>query len=295
MKRLSTLLGILALAVSGAAGAQYGEPQSLKAELPGGADLVFAKELKELGMFSSLANSVFTPAKDGVKRPAIVVFHTCSGIRGHVRQFAEQALQSGYVVLIVDAMRGMKTDCGSPPTIPNARLVKDALDAVAHLAGFAEVDPKRISLVGFSKGAIVAIWTASSKVADAVRPGTPPIAAAVAMYGLCAAPVSRARPQGVLALQSDTDRPLLLLLGGKDTETPPASCLERLPGLKAAGAPVEWHLYPDATHAWDERELNGFSKIAWNGERVVYLYDEAVTNDSRKRALEFIGSRKVEP
>jgi dienelactone hydrolase len=115
------------------------------------------------------------------------------------------------------------------------------------------------------------------------------------MYGLCAAPVSRARPQGVQALQPDTDRPLLLLLAGKDTETPPASCLDRLPNLRSAGAPVEWHVYLDATHAWDARELDGFTKTAWNGERVTYLYDEAVTIDARRRALDFVGTRKVDP
>jgi dienelactone hydrolase len=295
MRPLSALLGSFLLAMGAVASAQYGGPESLKAELPGGEDLVFAREPKELGLFSTLANGVFAPAMDGVKRPAIVLFHACAGIQPHVRRFAEQALQSGYVVLVVDAMRGMKADCGSPPTIPNARLVKDALDAVAHLAGFREVDAKRISVVGFSKGAIVATWTASSRVADAVRPGTPPIAAAVSMYGLCAAPVSRARPQGVQVLQPDTDRPLLLLLAGKDTETPPAACLDRLPALKSGGAPVEWHVYPDATHAWDARELNGFTKTAWNGERVTYLYDEAVTNDSSRRALDFIGTRRVEP
>lgn len=178
-----------------------------------GADLTFAREAKELGTFSSLANAVFAPADRGtVKRPGLVIMPSCGGVSPHTRFWAEEALRRGYVVLTVDYLRGLQSDCGSPSKLSNGRLVKDALDAVAHLAQFPDVDAQRISVIGFSKGAMMASWVSSSQVATTLRPGTPAVASAVTAYAFCAFAPTRGRPQGIRIVQPDTDRPLLALL-----------------------------------------------------------------------------------
>ena len=275
----------------GLALAQYGTPQSLKDEVVAGESLSFASEPKELGGTTGMANGLFAhPLKAGEKLPAIVMLHTCGGLSLHIRDWAQEATRAGYVVLTPDSMRGMTNDCGSPPKTANGRLVKDALDGVAHLAALPFVDANRISVMGFSRGAFMATWVASKAVADAVRPGTPAVAASVAMYGLCGLESTRGRPQGAVVLQPDTSRPLLMLLGGQDTETPPNMCLDMLPKLKDAGAPVQWHLYPEATHCWDCSENNGFTKTAFNGQRVTYQFNKAVTDDSRKRVFDFLAT-----
>lgn len=102
-------------------------------------------------------------------------------------------------MLIPNGMRGLQSDCGSPPKLSNARFLKDALDGAAHLA----VQPKR-------------------------RTG------------------------------------------------------------HRSKAPVQWHLYPNAIHCWDCKEKDGFSKIAFNGQRVSYRFDAAVTQDSRERVFGFL-------
>lgn len=89
-------------------------------------------------------------------------------------------------------------------------------------------------------------------------------------------------------MRTDVGRPLLMLLGGKDTETPPSECLNRLTSAKSAGAPVAWHIYPDATHCWDCIQWNGASKIDARGTHVVYSYDASVTADSSRRMFEFL-------
>ncbi|HMT81397.1 MAG TPA: dienelactone hydrolase family protein [Azonexus sp.] len=289
MKIVRPLFAVSVALLSEFVFAQYGTPETLRAELVQGGDLVFSSDPKELGTFTNFSNELFVPErKEGSKLPALVVFHTCGGISQHIRYWTEEALKEGYVVLVPDSMRGLKSDCGSPPQIPNARFVKDALDAVAHLAVLPYVDAKRISILGFSKGAFVATWLTSPGVANALRPGTPIVASAISVYGFCSLGPTRGRPQGAVILQPDTNRPLLMLMGGKDNETPPASCLEQLPKLKEAGAPVEWHLYPDATHGWDSADKDGFSKIAYNNERVTYRYDPAATADTRKRVFDFL-------
>ena len=281
-------LGIHALSL-----AQYGSPESLKAEMNQGEDLVFAKDAKPLTDNTNLSNAVFLPTtKTDGKSPALVILHTCGGISQHIRVWADAAVKRGYTVLTVDAMRGLKSDCGSPSQLSNGRLVKDALDAVAHLASLPGVDGQRISVIGFSKGAMMASWLASSNVANTLRPATPPVAASVSAYAFCGLAPSRGRPQGITIVQPDTDRPLLVLMGGKDNETPPASCLELLPKLKAAGKPVHWHVYPEATHSWDAAEKDGFSKTDFKGDRITYKYDPVTTEDSVKRVFEFLGNPK---
>ncbi len=289
MKSMQWIVGLLAILWSQFVFAQYGNPETLKAELKEGGDLSFETETKELGALTNLANGLFAPArKEGSKLPALVILATCGGISPHIRYWTDEAIKAGYVTLVVDSLRGLKNDCGSPSQISNGRYIKDALDAVASLASHPYVDSKRISVLGFSKGALAATWLGSSKVAEALRPSTPPIAAAISVYGFCALAPTRGRPQGIQILQPDTDRPLLTLMGGQDKELPPASCLESLPKLKEAGAPVEWHLYPEATHAWDKQEQDGFTKRAFNGEQVTYRYDKVTTEDSRKRIFEFL-------
>jgi dienelactone hydrolase len=273
--------------------AQYGAPETLKAELRGD-DLKFPTDPSERLELSSLPNSLHLPAaakgQSTEKFPAVVLFHTCGGVGAHQLWWAEQFLKDNYVVFVIDAMRGLKSDCGSPSQLTNGRLIKDALDASTYLSKLPQVDAKRIALVGFSKGALMANWLASSAVSQAIAPEATRYAAHVSLYGFCGFGPTRGRPQGVQILQPNTDRPLLMLLGGQDTETPPQSCLEMLPELQKRGAPVQSHLYPEATHAWDKAEQNGFTKIAFNGNRVTYRYDAAITQDSKTRVFEFLRS-----
>lgn len=272
--------------------AQYGTPSTLQAELPFGADLSFSVAQSPLTPSVTLGNTVFVPPGNvGSKSPALVVHHTCGGITEHIHRWVEAALREGYVVLALDTLssRGLKNDCGSPSKIPNGRWVKDQLDAIAYLASLPFVDPKAISTLGFSKGGLASTWLSSTAVAQALRPGAVSPAAVVSLYVLCALPPSKGRPQGITILQQEVTRPLLVLMGEKDNELAPQSCLRELPLRKAAGAAVEWHVYPDTTHAWDKAEQDGFTKAsAVNGEHVVYRYNPAATEDARKRAFDFL-------
>jgi dienelactone hydrolase len=289
--RIHALLAI-SMFWTGAALAQYGTPATLQAELPYGSDLSFSVAKAELTPSSILANTVFIPVgAPQEKLPAVVVHHTCGGISDHIYQWGAAALREGYVVLVLDTLspRGLKIDCGSPSKIPNGRWVKDELDAVAYLAAQPFVDARYISVLGFSKGGLAATWLSSPAIANAVRPGTPQVAAAVSLYALCALQVTRGRPQGAVVLQPDTSRPLLMLLGEKDNELSPESCIKELPVRKAAGAPVEWFVYPNTTHAWDMAERDGFTKPSpINGEKVVYRYNKDATEDARLRVFDFL-------
>jgi dienelactone hydrolase len=112
-------------------------------------------------------------------------------------------------------------------------------------------------------------------------------AALVAFYPGC----FTIRPPNTAAFEivnPDIDRPLLVLMGDKDNETPPDECVPKLTAARAGGAPVEWHVYAGLTHCWDCESLHGFSKVDFRGNRVTYAYDKDATQDSARRMFEFL-------
>jgi len=291
MRTVTTFVFAALLLGAHASSAQevYPGPERLKAQAARSEDLKYPSKASSLGMFSGLHNAFFKPEGAG-PFPALVLLHTCGGIREDMRAWAKAALKLGYVVLIPDSMRGATINCYPPLPVPHGRRAKDAMDAVAHLAKQSSVDPARIYAVGFSQGTQVAeIVSGSTSAAVLSAPGSPRFAATAGLYGGCGfESMPPEVPLRVEFLQPDTDRPLLLLMGEADNETPASFCLERLPKLKEAGAPVEWHVYPgNVTHCWDCGTLNGQVKTDWRGARVTYQYNESVTDDSRTRVFDF--------
>jgi dienelactone hydrolase len=231
--------------------------------------------------------------------PALVLMHQCGGLRNAARgwqnlsvlEWERSAVARGYVVAVVDSLgpRNVDTVCLGPRNGVNfARGARDALLAGKHVAALPYVDPQRVAVMGFSWGAMVSVVASSSEWAGALGEGFR-FRAAVAMYPGC----FTIRPQNAPAyeiVQPDIDRPLLMLMGGLDTETPASDCASRLAPLQGR-APITSHLYPDATHCWDCRNLDGFTKIDARGSRVTYRYNEAVTRDSAERAFDFLAAR----
>lgn len=197
--------------------------------------------------------------------PAIVLVHTCGGISERSRYWTEEFLKRGYVVLVIDSFgpRAVNTNCGPKRRVSVARSVKDAFDALGHLQKLDFVDARRIGLVGMSWGGAVGHLASSKLWADALS-GGPRFGAIVSLYGDCRSPAS-----GTNLLREDVDRPLLVLMGDADKEAPPADCLPTLHILKERGAPVEWYVYPGATHAWDR-------------------YSKEATEDSGRRIFDFM-------
>lgn len=235
---------------------------------------------------------LWKPKGDG-PFPALILVHSCAGIREQIGFWRKEAIARGYVVLVIDSF----TSRGSPTCNPTAparpqRAVKDVYDAAQHLKTFPFVDKSRIAMLGVSWGGMVGLRAASpSFVTGSGLPGTP-VDAIVNLYPACVLPPFGTFP-GAEILPPDVSTPTLVLLGGKDTELPPHECISRLELQKARGAPVELHVYPGATHCWDcSDQHNQTWSPPWAGGRtVVYVYDSKVTGESAQRAFEFLSRR----
>jgi dienelactone hydrolase len=235
--------------------------------------LKFQDEPKEeLGTFTNISNTIFKPEGQG-PFPAVVLVHTCGGIKdSHIRTHAKEMLEEGYVILVQDSFnpRG-SPDCGlgNRKALPALIAASDGYAALAHLSKLPFVDAKRIYQVGYSWGAFGATLLASSNLADNLGVSAR-FRATVANYSTC-------KFLGRDFLLTSTDRPVLMLMGEKDAETPPASCFPLLQELKDSGKPVSWHVFPGTTHGWDKTGQTS------NG----YIYNKDVAREATRRMIEF--------
>jgi dienelactone hydrolase len=294
MNRLIALL-LLALAWP-ALHAQDGPwpPERIQASARNAPDLTYPKEPSKLSTFSSPQMAVYKPEGDG-PFPAVVLQHQCGGLRNGQWQnlamldWARTAVAHGYVALVVDSLgpRSVESVCMGPRNgVTFSRGTRDALLAGAHLRTLPFVDKERIAMAGYSWGAMAAVLASGKLWADSLGDGFR-FRAAVAFYPGCFTLTPPTGPRYEI-VNGDIDRPLLVLMGGQDTETPAAECAAKLEPTKAAGAPIQLHLYPQATHCWDCKNLNNFRKVDARGTQVVYRYDADLTKDAEQRMFEFL-------
>lgn len=252
------------------------------------ADLTFPSEPAELRP-GRAQMGIYKPAGDG-PFPALVILPACGGVRAEIADWAAKAIEHGYVAFVVDPV----TQRGPPVCVPNApanhyRGTKDAFQALAHLRRFTFVDPARTGVLGFSWGAMVGLLASSQTFAELFSP-TQRFAATVGFYPLCHVEPMQGRP-AVDFVRPDHDRPALMLLADQDLEAPAEDCVALLKKAAAAGQPVEWHVYPGATHCWDCSSMNNFTKTDFRGVRVVYRYHQDLTAAAEKRAFDYLDSR----
>lgn len=238
------------------------------------ADLKFPATMREWSAPSKEGNDIFKPPGEG-PFPAIVLAHTCGGVEPHLFEHAQRFLQEGYAVLLLDAytVRRHYSFC-TPTGVKSTRFFKDTFDALKHLHGLPGIDSRRIYLVGFSLGSFAASLASSPRVAELVDSPLR-FTATVGWYGSCRFKPFRG-PEWSL-VREDSDRPLLLLMAGDDRETRIDGCQERLEQLKASGVPVQWHVYPGATHAFDK-----------DNPRRGYQRHAQYTADAMSRTLSFL-------
>ena len=147
--------------------------------------------------------------------PAVALFHGCGGAfdrRGQLaprmRDYAALFNRAGYSALVVDSLTPryeveLCTQRLGSRRVSLASRRLDALGAVAYLAERADVDPRRIGLVGWSNGGSTVLAATNLRHRDVAAALVQP-AFAVAFYPGCEADLKRGYEAAV---------PLLMLVG----------------------------------------------------------------------------------
>lgn len=247
--------------------------------------LQFSSERQALGFLTtaaSLANRIYAPEGPG-PFPAVVLNHTIGGVRPHLLVQAKALLAAGYAVLLVDSYGPRDIRPGA--ILFPAEVAKDAYDALRHLAEQPYINPTRIFQAGYSLGAFASGMLASPEGAQVFKSNAR-FRATVGHYGSCALQGQPPAPR-LEMLSADSDRPVLMLMAELDIETPPQACFPLMEQMKAAGKDVQWHIYPNTTHGWDQVESNGYVYRSPSGATMAYRYDSGVTEDATSRMIAF--------
>lgn len=117
---------------------------------------------------SLLQGVLFKPT--GTPRGAVVLIHGSSGWTDHREGHYGRAFSaSGYLVLAVDSfgVRGVSSTAEDQSRVTSIQMTMDAFSARRYMLGLG-VDPKRIAVMGFSKGGQVALFAADRNYLPAV-------------------------------------------------------------------------------------------------------------------------------
>ena len=181
--------------------------------------------------------------------PAVVILHGGIGVGEHEDFWARELNRMGVAVFIVDSFTGRAVE-GSRANvtqIPALASLDDAYRALDMLAKHPRVDPLRIAVLGFSRGAVAAIY-ASMRRFQAGH-GTPGVefAAYLGFYTPCITTY--------IDDEDVSDRPIRRFHGVADDTVPIEACRQYVERLRKAGKDATLTEYPGAYHRFDDRDL----------------------------------------
>lgn len=193
--------------------------------------------------------TLFLPkeASASAPAPAVVLMHGAAGVlEARELTYARQFAARGVAALVLDVFaprRDLATGfINRLLNITEAMFLADAWSGLRYLAGRPEVDARRVALIGFSYGGMVATYAAYAQVAETFARNGERFTGHIAFYAPCIAEFEDDRATGA---------PLLMLYGKRDAIIDPERCARVAAELEAGGAEVEIVAYENAVHQWD--------------------------------------------
>ncbi len=188
---------------------------------------------------------------------AVVLLHGCAGVTDHHRHWAQALLDWGYAALIVDSFdtRGGQPICRAGDGVwaeYNRWRVADAGAALEYLDSLAQIDGRRVVLMGWSYGGTITLKTLEGPVTGAkpaIFSAEPGFRAGIAFYPSCWHYLTYLRGPA----RYNARAPLHILLGEADDWTRPQHCRRLVAQAGEGEHAVSLHLYPGAYHAFDDR------------------------------------------
>jgi dienelactone hydrolase len=219
-----------------------------------------------------LAGELTIPEGRDGRLPAVIIVHGSSGVGTREAGWASFLRQSGYATFVIDYF-GPRGITSKSPTQPTP--VGDVFEAILRLGEHPRIDPTRIAVIGFSRGAVMSIEASN----DGGRStGGIQTAVHVAMYPGCR--------RGYID-NNPTLPPLLILLGTEDSYTTPDECQRLVSEGVSKGRTVELMIYAGATHAWDASFDGTFYHQAAN-RTVTIRSSQEFTGRARSEVITFL-------
>jgi len=197
------------------------------------------------GTPTTIAGELRLPLSQVGRMPAIIIMHTSAGINAATTRWAQEFNDHGIASFVLDSFsgRGISNTLSDQSKLSYFVEIVDAYAALSVLAKDDRIDPKRIAIIGFSRGGFAAIYTSLNRFRKAFAPAGIAFAAHIGVFAPC---------YTTLRDETDVTRVPIRFFHGLDDDYDPAeACKNYSERLTAAGADVSFKGFPGVSHSYD--------------------------------------------
>lgn len=219
----------------------------------------------------ALSGELRFPNESVSKVPAIVIAHGSGGLDERSERWAKFLRDQGIATFKIDYFgpRGVSPNSATQPVPTN-----DTIDALNLLSSHPRIDSSRIAIIGFSRGAHLAINSATPGYTGSNNR----YAAHVGLYPIC----------GLTHIgKGDASAPILILVGDDDDISPVVQCETLQADGLQKGRSVSLRVYEGAQHGWDGDFTGVWFHRALNTSYRLRA-DENLTRRSQREVLDFL-------
>ncbi|HVI63644.1 MAG TPA: dienelactone hydrolase family protein [Bradyrhizobium sp.] len=177
--------------------------------------------------------------------PAVILVHGSGGIGGNVDRWSQELNSFGLATFVTDSFtaRGIQSTVANQALLGRLNMILDSYRALGVLAAHPRIDPKKIVLMGFSRGGQATLYASLKRFEQMYGPEGATFAAYAPFYAPCFTTY--------IGDEDVSDKPIRLFHGTADNYVPVAPCRAYVERLRKAGKDVMLTEYPDANHAFD--------------------------------------------
>jgi dienelactone hydrolase len=233
----------------------------------------------------TVAGELRLPRSGSDRMPVVVLLHASGGIGGNVTDWEQYLNELGVATFVIDSFtaRGIVSTVNDQSQLGRLAMTIDAYRALEMLAKHPRIDPSRIALMGFSRGAHPALYASMKRFQRLHGPVGQEFAAYIAFYADCG--ISYRNDEEV------TDKPIRLFHGSADDYNPVGPCRAYVDRLKAKGKDVQLTEYAGAGHLFDGQAFKRPLKLE-NGQTTrqcerVEAQDGVIANAKTKQLFTY--------
>ena len=193
------------------------------------------------GKSSTIGGELRLPPGSG-RFPAVVLMPASGGVGANVNDWADELNSIGVAAFIVDSFTGRAIH-DTVRELGHFAMIVDAYRALDLLSKHPRIDSSRIAVMGFSKGAAVALYASMKRFQKMWAPSNAEFSAYIPFYAPCGTPL--------IDDEQVSDRPIRLFHGLADDFVPAAPCQQYVERLRRAGKDVQITIYDGARHLFD--------------------------------------------
>jgi dienelactone hydrolase len=210
---------------------------------------------KKDGKPAMIAGELRIPKPGTDRLPAVVLVHGSGGVGFNSGMWMGELNKAGFATFVVDSFtgRGITNTITDQSQLSSYTMMNDAFAALAVLAKHPRIDPDKIAIMGFSKGAIPSLYASMNRFQSAYAPEGASFAAYIGFYTPCNTAMIDDEKVGA--------KPIRLYHGTADDWVPVGPCRDYVARLKKVGADVTLVEYPGAYHAFDNQTIPGTMQL----------------------------------